>query len=251
MPSAVQPDSALPIPSRASLLIAPLLLGDALATLLYAASIAGGWWRSEGGLIWKLGTLLDANSDGSLPSWFLACQLFLVAYIFAFYVAGVIARGKKISWLLLPLPLPFAALSFDAVADLHSWVSSRVPKVLPPGILDPGSFAFRNLFPILMVCVLILSTILAYLFHPRRRPFGPVILRFSGAMTLFLLGTLSAGQHKLWKPSDAILLGTGTTLSALARLLGATALVWAAYSLTPRLRPGSLPGDLRDAARVT
>ncbi len=98
-----------------------------------------------GGLYWKLGALVDLGGKANLVSWYSSMQLFLIAALLGVFAYYKLERRNKASWLLPVLPIVFAAMSFEEIADIHDWLAYKSAVLFPVGFFARDMLYYRDL----------------------------------------------------------------------------------------------------------
>lgn len=208
-----------------------LLLGDAFVVTVYVLSVSLRWWK-RGGVFWKTAELVDLNGHGILCPWYLSCQLFLIACLFALYALRKLGTSRRTAALLFLAAAVFTALSFEALANVVAWVAYKAPSRLPPHTLAENAFYIRDLLALAGSGVLVTTVTASYWLGTRGRAFLSLFVKYLAAGILFVSGTVLLCTHLPWSASSTDPSVVEVAVGTLARLLGVTGMLWITYDLT-------------------
>jgi hypothetical protein len=200
------------------------LIVDSALVLLYLLD-----WK-VGGLFWKVGALLDPNGYADLVNWYVSMKLFLIACGFAVFARHTLDWRHKGSWILPLFPLVFAALSFDEVVQISTWLGYKSGRFLPASLLVGGSPLQREIILGSAAALGTLAVALAYCVACYTRDEWGIRLKF------LLGGLVFASAVALEVRSAVVPINTPrgalqVAYEELGALLGTTLILWATYDL--------------------
>jgi len=144
------------------ILVTALLVVDAVLVVAYLAdATAGRPWRS-------LTRFLDLDAEDNLPTWYSSMQWMLCGAIFAVFAWRNARWTVRSSWSLWLLPLLFAGLSLDEVAQVHEWLGRRTDVLLKGGTRYTSAFPVSGIWmfvigvPFIVVLAVIVNGVRPY-----------------------------------------------------------------------------------------
>lgn len=180
----------------------------------------------------KLKRMVDLGGEGNLPTWYSSMQLFLVALLLAVFVSKRFARTEPATWLLPVLPLVFALLSLDEVAQIHEWLGRRSDRVLLPAgreesfLPETGTWIFVIGVPFFILMSVIFFRLRRYLGCGRR-----VVPRFVLALCLYVGSAAGIEMLSNFFRSDPGFQLLQVCLEELGEMVAVTIFLWASLDL--------------------
>jgi hypothetical protein len=200
------------------------LVADSGLVLLYLVD-----WKI-GGLYWKLNALVDPKGYADLVNWYSSMKLFLIACLFALFARCKIATQVNVSWLLPLFPLVFAALSFNEIAQISTWLGYKSARFLPASLLQGGTAVQREIILGLAAALSVLALALAYCLARYTRDRWDIRLKYVVGL-LALVGSVAVESALRVVPMNTPRGALRVASEELGTLLGATLILWATYDL--------------------
>lgn len=176
---------------------------------------------------------IDLDRESNLPTWYSSMQLFLVAVLLAIFASRRFSRREVASWFLPALPLIFALLSLDEIAQLHEKLGSRSDRLFLPAGRQASPFPRTGVWmfligvPFFLAMLAVFSYLRRYVGGHRR-----IIRKFLIALCVFVGSAVGLETLGNFLPEAARVLQV--CCEELGEMVGATTFLWATCDLLRR-----------------
>jgi len=185
---------------------------------------------------------INLAGEANVATWYASTKLFGIAILLALFALPHFRRDNWRAWLLAGLPLLFALLSADEVAQIHEKIGHKSDALLPGGSREETAFAITGIW-MFVVGIPFLVALLTALYAIRdyfRESAGSLGLFVCGVL-VWMFGALAIETFSNFPERQSLAITIVIFFEELFEMIGATLMLWATFRLARDTRRRAVP----------